>query len=178
MIRRGNRRLRKDARRRSGSSIVEAAMWVPLLFMFFFGIVEFGRLSYTYYTVHKILYNIARAAGTQPGSNFCDESDPTIQAIKEFSLAAVGEENSSGNVLDDLTPEMISIRVERYNTETEAIEECECANTGCDAAGGGVAPGYITVSIPDGYPIQLTLPNMNLDPIPLRPVVRVPYGGL
>jgi Flp pilus assembly protein TadG len=168
----------RRSRLRRASAVIEAAMWVPLLFLFFFGIVEFGRLSYTYYTVHKILYNIARAAGTQLGSNFCDGTDPTIQAVKEFSLAAVGEENSSGQALGGLTPEMISIRVERYNAETEAIEECECANTGCDAANGGVAPGYITVSIPDGYPILLTLPSLNLDPIPLRPVVRIPYGGL
>ena len=169
--------LRLSGRRR-GSSIIEAAMWIPLLFMFFFGIVEFGRLSYTYYTVHKILYNIARAAGTQPGPNFCDDSDPTVLAIKEFSLAAAGEEGSSGNVLDNLQPEMIAIRLERFNAETEQIEECECSSTGCDGAGGGVAPGFLTVSIPDGYPIQLRLPNLNLDPIPLRPVVRIPYGGL
>jgi Flp pilus assembly protein TadG len=168
----------RQGRHRRASAVIEAAMWVPLLFAFFFGIVEFGRLSYTYYTVHKILYNIARAAGTQPGSDFCDDADPTIQAIKEFTLASADEENSSGSVLDDLTPEMIAIRVERYNADTEQIEECECANTGCDAVNGGVAPGYITVSIPDGYPIQLTLPALNLDPIPLRPVVRIPYGGL
>ena len=36
---------------------------------------------------------------------------------------------------------------------------------------------YIVVSIPDGYSIQLVFPFFQVDPIPLRPQVRVPYGG-
>jgi hypothetical protein len=33
------------------------------------------------------------------------------------------------------------------------------------------------VSIPNGYQLQLRIPFLPLEPIPLKPQVKVPYGG-
>ena len=39
-------------------------------------------------------------------------------------------------------------------------------------------PDFIVVSIPSGYPVTPHIRLLPMDPIPLRPTVRVPYGGL
>ena len=50
-------------------------MFVPLLVLLLMGMTELARLTYTYYTLHKILYNLARYVGTQQGVDFCGGSD-------------------------------------------------------------------------------------------------------
>jgi len=156
--------------------MVEAALWVPILMMFLFGMLELARVSYTYYTVHKILYTLGRFVGTQQAMNLCSEDDERVQAAINYALRGGPGENDE-LILPGLQPDMIEIRIERRNPESEELEECECSDTGCDAAQGGLPPDYIVVRIPDGYPIQLNIPRLLGDPIPLRPVVRVPYGG-
>ena len=49
--------------------------------------------------------------------------------------------------------------------------------TGCDTANGGGSPDFVVVSIPNGYEVNPRIPFLTLDPILLRPMVRVPYGG-
>jgi hypothetical protein len=41
----------------------------------------------------------------------------------------------------------------------------------------GVPPDQIVVSIPAGFMMQLRIPFLPLDPIPLKPYVKVPYAG-
>jgi hypothetical protein len=156
--------------------MIENALWVPILVTLMFGMVELARVSYTYFTLHKILYTIARMAGTQQGANFCDDGDETIQSVVQFALNGGGDDNAEP-ILPGLDTSQIAIRIERYATDSDTLVECECSDTGCDASAGGGAPDFISVSIPDGYPIRLTFPGLNLDPILLRPQVRVPYGG-
>lgn len=151
-------------------------MWLPILFAMVFGMVELARVSYTYYTLHKILYSLARYLGTQHGVNFCDDTDETLAAAKELALRG-SPDDSADRIVANLEPDMIEVRIERLNAETGELEQCECSATGCDPASGGVAPGWLVVSLPEGYPVRLAIPQLTLDPIPLRPVVRVPYGG-
>jgi hypothetical protein len=51
--------------------------------------------------------------------------------------------------------------------------------SGCGASPpfDGTPPDQIVVSIPEGYTIQLRIPFLPLDPIPLKPEVKVPYAG-
>lgn len=153
-------------------------MMLPVLFLLLFGMVELAKIGYTYFTIHKMLYTLARFVGTQQGVNFCDDSDPLLVAAKNLAVTGTAD-GSADPLVGGLTAEMISVRIERYSPETEEVIECLCDVTGCDLSQGGLGPDYIVVSIPDGYPIRFSVPFMaQLDPIPLRPMVRLPFGGL
>jgi hypothetical protein len=160
---------------RSGSSLVEAAMWIPILVIMLVSMVELARVSYTYYTLNKILYSMARYLGTQQGLNLCDTSSEPVETAKQYILR--GSPEATEAILPGLQSDMIEIRMERRNPDSLELEPCECSDAGCDASLGGLAPDYLVISIPDGYPIQLNIPTLQLEPIPLRPQVRVPYGG-
>ncbi|MBK5295445.1 MAG: pilus assembly protein [Acidobacteriia bacterium] len=160
---------------RVGSSMVEAAMWIPILVIMLVGMVELARVSYTYYTLNKILYTMARYLGTQQGLNFCDTGSESIETAKQYVLR--GSPEATEAILPNLTSDMIEIRIERRNPDSGELEVCECSDAGCDASVGGLAPDYLVISIPDGYPIRLNIPTLQLEPVPLRPQVRVPYGG-
>jgi len=163
-------------RRARGSTTVETILFLPLLLLLLMGAFELGRLTYTYYSLYKTLYTLARYAGAAQGANFCDPEDATLQAAKNFVLT--GSEDGSGQaLLAGLTPDRVEIRIERYNADSGELEPCACAVPGCDTANGGLAPDYLVVSVPDGYAVQLRIPYLALSPIPLKPQVRVPYGG-
>jgi len=112
--------------RRRGSTTMETILFLPLLLLLFMGMVEIGRLTYTYYSLYKTLYTLARQAGTAQGANFCDDQDAVLQAIKNFVLTG-SEDGSSEPLIRDLTPDRVQIRIERYNRDTGQLDECPCA---------------------------------------------------
>lgn len=156
--------------------MIEAALFTPLLVLLLMGLIELGRVAYTYVALQKILYNLARYVGTQQGVNFCDDTDATVTAAKNFALTG-NTEGTTDPYVADLSADQIQVRIERRNPETGQLELCDCSPTGCDLSAGGLAPDAIVVSIPEGYPVQLRIPRLLLDPIPLKPQVRLPYGG-
>ena len=163
-------------RRAQGSASIETAMMLPILLVLLLGTVEIAKITFTYFTLHKILYALARYAGTQQGVNFCDNGDPNVAAAKNFALT--GTTDGSGTaIIANLTPDMIAIRIERLNPASGTLDECDCSPTGCDTLNGGQPPDFIAVSIPDGFQVTPHIPMVPMDPIPLRPEVRVPYGG-
>jgi hypothetical protein len=156
--------------------MLEMAMWVPLLILLLMGMTELARLTYTYYTLHKILYNLARYVGTQQGVDFCGSSDAVVAAAKNFAISGTTD-TTTNTILVNLTADMIQIRLERYSGDTQDLGECDCSITGCDMASGGRAPDFIVVSIPDGYSIRPIIPYLSTEPILFKPRVRVPFGG-
>ena len=127
-------------------------------------------------TLQKMMYTVARFAGTQQGVNFCDAGDPTVVAAK--NLAITGTTDASAPVIvAGLTADVISITAERYDTTGQTLATCDCSATGCDAASGGLPPDFIRVNIPDGFTVRPLFFNLTVQPFPLRPSVRVPYGG-
>ena len=152
-------------------------MWVPFLVMLFMGTVETARVSYTYYALQKAMYTVARMVGTSVSANLCAEDDAIVTEAKNFAVRG-GLDETSAPPVQGLQADQIQLSLERISPDDGALIECDCSSSGCDTANGGVAPDYVVVSMPDGYPIQLRIPFLNIDPIPLRPRVRVPYGGL
>ena len=71
----------------------------------------------------------------------------------------------------------IQVRIERYDTNTGELVQCDCSLTGCDASQGGTSPDYLVVSLPDGYRVRPVIPRMSIDEFALRPHIRVPFGG-
>jgi hypothetical protein len=163
-------------RRQRGSILLETAMYTPILLLLLLGMIELGKITYTYYSLQKTLYTVARYLGTQQGVNFCDDGDAIVAAAKAYALTGTSD-SSSEAFIRNLTVDQIQVRIERYNAATGDIGECECSATGCDIANGGQGPDYIVVSIPDGYPFTLRIPQLPTDPIVLRPRVRVPFLG-
>jgi len=159
-----------------GAALVEAALTVPIMLALLIGTVELARVTYTYYMLEKMMFNLARYLGTQQGVNFCDSQDPVVQAGINYALT--GTTDSSDNpIVAGLTPGMFQVRVERYDSVGQTLVACECSAQGCDASQGGLAPGFIVVSLTDGYQVRPVFWGFTVNPFPLRPSVRVPYGG-
>lgn len=168
--------MRTAACARRGSALIETAMFVPLLALLLFGMVELARITYIYYTLEKILYTAARFVGTQQGVNFCDDSDTVVQGAKNFAISG-GTDGSAEPILSGLSASMLQVRLERYSADTQELGECECSLTGCDMSAGGRSPDWIVVSVPDGYAVRVNIPYLIAEPILFRPRIRVPFGG-
>ena len=161
---------------RGGNTYLEALLFTPILILLLMGMVNLGKLAYTYYTLHKILYDVARSVGTSQGVNFCDASDPTVSAAVTYALTG-GSDPSAAPILNNLTADMIQISIERVDPATQTLTACDCSASGCDTSQGGLPPDYIVVSLVSGFPFQFNIPKLTLDPIPLQPVIVLPYGG-
>jgi Flp pilus assembly protein TadG len=160
----------------SGSSLIESAMLLPLLFLLLFGMVELARISYTYYALNKILTTVASYVGSRQAVNFCDDGDATVAIAKTFAITG-GNDPAAAPLVPNLEATNIRIGIERYDATSDSIATCECSATGCDLAQGGRAPSYVVVSLADGYPVRLAVPFVNFEPIILRPQIRMPYAG-
>jgi TadE-like protein len=163
-------------RRRSGSALLETAILLPVMLGLLIGTVELARITYTYYMLQKMMYNLARFVGTQQGVNFCDSQDATVQAAVNYAMT--GFTDSPDNpIVPGLTPSMFQVRLERYDPVAQQLVACDCSAPGCDAGQGGLPPGFIVVSLVDGYTVRPVFWGFSPNPFALRPSVRVPYGG-
>ncbi len=163
-------------RHRRGGTLVEAALFVPILVGLLVGTVELARVTYTYYMLHKTMFALARYLGTQQGVNLCDPLD--AQVVAAINYALTGTTDSADNpFIRGLTPGMFQIRAERYDPTSEQMVPCDCSASGCDSAQGGQPPGFIVVSLTDGYLVRPLFWGFAVDAFPLRPSVRIPYAG-
>ncbi len=163
-------------RSRSGNTVLEAALFIPILVTLLVSVEQLGKLTYTYYSIKKALYSAARYIGTQQGVNFCDAGDPSILAGLNFALTGTTD-GSANPLVTGLTADMLLVSIERYSATDQTLGACDCSATGCDTAAGGTAPDFIVVSIPDGYAMRPIIPFLTLDPILLKPQVKVPFTG-
>ena len=161
---------------RRGGAVVEAVMVTPILLALLMGTVELARITYTYYMLQKMMYNLARYLGTQQGVNFCDAQDPTVQAAISYALTG-STDSSQSPIIPGLTAAMFQVAAERYDPSGQQVVACDCSSSGCDASQGGQPPGYIVVSLADGYPVQPVFWGVMMNSFALRPSVRVPYEG-
>ena len=164
-------------RKQGGNTLMETILFLPILFMLLFGMVEFARITWTYFTLQKILYAAGRYAATQSAVNFCDDADPILTDAKNLATRGVGDAAGDPQ-LPNLTADLIAIRLERVQTDNAALGDCECSSIGCDNAQGGRGPDFVVVSLTDGYSVRTNIPFVPAETFLLRPVVRVPYGGL
>jgi hypothetical protein len=150
---------------RRGNMILEAAMLLPIIVLLLVGMAQIGKITYTYYTLRKTVYSVASYLSDRQGVNFCDSGDLTVLEAKNFAMTGT---------TDGSQPAF----AQRFDSLVQTLGACSCDVTGCDAAAGGTAPDYIVVSIPNGYQVQVRIPLIpQTDPILLKPVVKVHYGG-
>jgi hypothetical protein len=159
-----------------GSALLESALLVPILLALLIGTTELGRVTYTYYMIQKVLAGLARSLGTQQGVNFCDGADPLMLAA--INNALTGTSDASGApIVTGLAPGMIQVTIARYDPNSQQLAPCDCSASGCDASQGGGPPGYIVVSLTNGYTVRPLFWGFSVLPFPLQPSVTVPYAG-
>jgi hypothetical protein len=159
-----------------GGAVLEAVLATPILLALLIGTVELARITYNYYMLEKVMYNLARFLGTQQGVNFCNAQDPTVQAAINYALTGTTDA-SGGPIIPGITASMFQVAAERYDPNGQQVVACDCSASGCDASQGGQPPGYIVVSLTKGYPVQPLFWGLTLNYFALRPAVRVPYEG-
>ena len=88
-------------RRERGQSLVEFALVLPVLLLFIFGIVDAGRLIYTYNTVSNAARDGARVAivnQSTSGTDTCDTTSPTAWPTGCAVSGAIGLGLSASDV--------------------------------------------------------------------------------
>src|SRR5215469_10845743 len=103
-----------------GSSLLEAALVVPIVLALLVGTVQLGRIIYTYSMIEKIMLNLARYLGTQQGVNFCDSQDPSVQAAITFALTPTAD-SGQDSVVPGLTPDMFQVQIQRYDSNAQQL---------------------------------------------------------
>ena len=162
-------------RKRGGSVAIELVMWLPVVFLLIGGLVQFGKITYIYYTLQKTVNTIASYLAVQNGVNFCpDAGDPNITAAIGFALT--GSTDGSGtSAITGLAADMITVTTQCIDPVT--LAPGDCAVSGCGTPVGAQRPDFITVSMPNGFIVQPRIPYLLVDPIPLRPKAVMAYGG-
>ncbi len=61
-------------RSQNGAVMLETVMLTPVLLALLVGMIELGRVIYTYEALQKVMYLMARYVGTQQGVNFCSDA--------------------------------------------------------------------------------------------------------
>lgn len=155
---------------RRGNSILEGALFIPVLVTLLVSVEQIGKLTYTYFSLKKLVYSAGRYIATQQGVNVCDSADPSVVAGLNFAITGTTD-GSGAAVMANLTPDMLQVTGESYDPFSQTAGQYDCSQAGI------VAPDYIVVSIPEGYTVTPVIPFLTLTAIPLKPKVKVPYGG-
>lgn len=141
-------------------------MLIPLLVLLIVGTVQLGKVTYEYYTLKKIVWAAARQLSIQQGLNFCDlANDANAQTAINLAL----NDATGTPILANLTT--LNVNVECADT-TGAMGPC----AGCPDA--NPRPGFLLVTIPDGYNVNVRIPFLNPIPITLNPYALAPFGGV
>ena len=162
--------------RTRGQALLETALFLPFLFLLLFGTIELGKIVYTYFALQKTLYSIGRLAGTAQGIDLCNSGDPILAGIENVVLT--GSPDGQGSpIIQNLAASDIQVRVERFDPVNNVLSICDCSATGCDINAGGLPPDFIVISLANGYSVAPVFPLFKVDPFPLRPQIRIPFGG-
>ena len=158
-----------------GNTVVEVAIFLPVLMMLLVGMYQIAQITYTYYTLRKAVYAVATYLSAQQGVNFCNNpADPGISAAINFGVTGTTD-GSQPAVVGGLTSDMIVITPESYLPLTQTTTPYD---TSVCTSGDTTPPDYITVSMTSDFTVTPAIPFISLfQPISLSPKVTVPYGG-
>ena len=153
--------------RRRGNMAVEAALFIPILVLFIVGMVQFGKVTYVYFSLKKIVWAAGRQLAVQQGVNYCDvANDATAQAAIQFAL----NDATGAPIIEQLTTLNVSAQC---SAADGTLTACECADETTRPR-----PAQLLVTIPDGYTVQVRIPFLNPIPVTLQAYALVPFGGV
>jgi hypothetical protein len=152
---------------------IEAALWIPVMVLLIVGMVQFGKITYLYYSLKKSVYAAARYLSVQQGVNFCDPAnDPNVTAAIQFAITGTAD-GSAAPLISNLTPDMFQVTAQCVDPASGVAGACDTG--ACPTV--APRPDYIMVSMPAGYLVQPRIPFITLQPIALRPFALVAFGG-
>jgi Flp pilus assembly protein TadG len=154
-------------RRTSGNMAIEAAMLIPLLLLLIVGTVQIGKVTYEYYVLKKIVWGAARQLSVQQGLNFCDDLANDPNAVAAINLA-----------LNDSTGTPIIANLTTLNVSTECADSTGAMGPCLGCPDANPLPGFLLVTVPDGYSVNVRIPFLNPIPITLQPFALAPFGGV
>jgi hypothetical protein len=158
-----------------GNVAIELAMWLPILFLLIAGTIQFGKITYTYYSLKKMVNTVAQYLASQNGVNYCNgASDPIVTNAINFAITGTTD-GTGAPAITGVTPDMFTVSTQCIDPVTGTPGDCDISQCGDPA--GGQRPDLIIVSMPNGYMMQPRIPYILLDPIPLRPQAVMPNGG-
>ena len=156
--------------------VLETALWIPVLMLLISGVIQFGKITYIYYTLRKTVYTAASYLAQQQGTNFCDlVDDPNYAAALNFAVTGTAD-GSGPPLVSGLTTDMLAVTVECVDPANGAPAVCQ--NLGCGTDIGAQRPDYIVVNIPAGFHVTPRIPFLTLSAVPLAPSAAVPFGGV
>ena len=162
-------------RGRSGSMAIELAMWLPFMFLLIGGIVQFGKITYIYYSLQKYDDRRGQLSGGAERSQLLpgrkrprDRRGHTVRHHRDHR-------RQRRATITGLSADMITVTTQCLDPVTLTLGDCSVA--GCDTPVGAQRPDFITVSMPGGYIVQPRIPYILVDPIPLKPQAVMAYGG-
>jgi Flp pilus assembly protein TadG len=158
----------------AGNAALETALILPILLLLIVGMVQIGKVTYTYYTVKKMVYGAARSLAVQQGINFCDVAgDATAQTT---ITNALNDPNTSAPIVASVTTLQVATQCTDPANPGGALVACDTSN--CDALTVAARPDFLVVTVPGGYTINVLIPFLNPIPITFNPSVTVPFGGV
>jgi Flp pilus assembly protein TadG len=152
--------------RRRGNMVLEMVAVIPLFLLLIVGTVQFGKVTYQYYALKKLVYAAGRQIAVQQGINFCDiANDPTAQA----AIAVALNDATGAPVMPQLTTVNITPQCADASGALAACTSCPDMNP---------QPGYLLVTVPEGFTFQIRLPYLSPVDLTMRPYALVPFGGV
>lgn len=100
---------RKSSKKRRGAALVEFAIVVPILFLFFFAAFEFCRANMIRHTVDNAVYESARM-GILPGSTAGEVQAEANRILTTIGLTNVSIQVTPGQIQD--TTEEVTVRIQ------------------------------------------------------------------
>jgi hypothetical protein len=156
-------------RRTKGNMAIEAALLIPILLLCIVGTVQFGKITFTYFTLKKMVWAAGRQLASQQGVNYCNGTDdPKIAAATTFAL----NDPTGTPIIENLTALQFDAQCSDGDGGTTP-----CDTSSCDSLSLSPRPDYVLVTIPGGYAATLRIPFLNPVPITLSPSALVPTGG-
>jgi hypothetical protein len=154
--------------RQRGNMAIEAAVLIPVLVLCIVGMVQFGKVTYVYHTLKKIVYSAGRQLAAQQGVNYCDTADAKIVAATTFAL----NDSAGVPIVNNLT----ALQFDAQCSDGEG-GTMPCDLGSCESLAISPKPDFILVSIPGGYPVTIRIPFISPVDITLSPSALVPTGG-
>jgi Flp pilus assembly protein TadG len=152
--------------RQRGNMVLEMVAVIPLFLLLIVGMVQFGKLTFQYYAMKKMVYAAGRQVAVQQGINFCDVgNDPTAQQAIRVAL----NDATGAPVVPQLTTVNITAQCADASGALAACTSCPDMNP---------QPGYLLVTAPEGLTFQIRLPFLNPIDLTMQPYVLVPCGGV
>jgi Flp pilus assembly protein TadG len=152
--------------RRRGNIVIEMAAVIPIFLLLIVGMVQFGKVTYQYFAVKKLMYAAARQVAVQQGINFCDVAN---DAVAQAALTVALNDTTGTPIIEQLTT--VNITAECADASGVLAPCTSCPDT-------NPQPGYLLVTLPAGFSFQLRLPYLNPVDLTLQPSVLAPFGGV